>query len=535
MEDKKFSKLLKEVREENECDVSYEIDDDPLTKEQTRELISAIGENTELEELSLRGLDLDTEAVNLLADVLRNNTTLTILDLRETNIGEDGAIAIADALIENDTLMNLNLSDNQIGDRGAEAIANALKINDGLMRIDLGDNNISDQGVSAFSDALHENRCLLQINLLGVTGVTQETAKEMAQALTAQKKILTFGISVTDIESAGILETSLDNLPNIDRATIKVDGYDEDIVFCNTKEEDNRYITMIGEYMEGKISEESLRADFNPHLIYIQTVPQKNPMNRRWINSLQFRDGNWYETSKPSTPSERIERIEDAILDLSRAPNLQTRTLGAMITSEGEQREDYVRDTAERMGGGTLEKIINHEGLDTYHFAIRFLRDVQLQQTVAAAFKGSVDGGPLSETGLSEKHTFHSQLSEQGGERLTEFKDQLARQLRRQGLRLTGDKNELLREALAAEMKSIFESEEIATEGGKQVKVTVKEHTDKQVADLVSKAREAAEGKWQAKVGGKSAPEKVEQRGASAVDALQKGKEREDGETQRGA
>ena len=158
-----------------------------LTTQEIRELIGALNDGAELEELDLSfnrlGLDHITIAMEGLGGVaslgklnLRFNgfadagthviaaglhgesaTQLTFLDLSFNGVGIDGATSLAEALSSDSCVIeSLDLKCNNVAEDGAEALAEALRVNKSLKWLELGVNAIENGGTWELADCLED-------------------------------------------------------------------------------------------------------------------------------------------------------------------------------------------------------------------------------------------------------------------------------------------------------------------------------------------------------------------------------------------
>lgn len=130
-----------------------------------RSLVSALSINKSLTYLSLGHNSLDSNAIQLLCEVLVNNTTLTHLCLPLNKIDLDGYKTIAHTFKHNTTLTYLDLSGNSMLDDGALYIADMIQHNKALVTLDLTWCTIYVSGARAIAKALKYNRTLKYLNI----------------------------------------------------------------------------------------------------------------------------------------------------------------------------------------------------------------------------------------------------------------------------------------------------------------------------------------------------------------------------------
>ena len=158
-----------------------------------RSFVSALSINKSLTYLSLGHNSLDSNAIQLLCDVLINNTsithlciplnkieldgyksiahtfklnhTVTYLDLSGNSMLDDGAYCIADMIQHNRSLQTLDLTWCTFYVAGARAIAKSLKYNKTIKYINVSKNYVLHEGCTAFADTLQYNKSLRKLDL----------------------------------------------------------------------------------------------------------------------------------------------------------------------------------------------------------------------------------------------------------------------------------------------------------------------------------------------------------------------------------
>eukprot|EP00854_Cymbomonas_tetramitiformis_P016148 gene16148-19156_t len=163
----------------------------------------AKGPECTLQELNLRGKDVNAQDIAALASHLSENTSVTTIDLAGNNIGPEGVSTLAAALKQNRSVTSLNLSSTQMFDQGtpsfgsiptgtlvlnfklnplltllkvltvatsvpyaaAVALAEMLLHNKSLTSLGLGNNYLRDVGAKSMGAMLAKNASLIQLNV----------------------------------------------------------------------------------------------------------------------------------------------------------------------------------------------------------------------------------------------------------------------------------------------------------------------------------------------------------------------------------
>jgi Ran GTPase-activating protein (RanGAP) involved in mRNA processing and transport len=109
-----------------------------------------------------------------LAPILLLNKTLTHVDVSRCQLLDAGCLEVCASIsgrLANRSIQYLDLAENGITDEGAKEMANALKKNSTLTNLILARNYIEDAGAEALGEALESNQSLtaldLQANLIG--------------------------------------------------------------------------------------------------------------------------------------------------------------------------------------------------------------------------------------------------------------------------------------------------------------------------------------------------------------------------------
>ena len=121
----------------------YELDGSDGDIPQLANVITAIGNHTQLEELDLHNNGIGREESTALATTVRCTTQLKTLNLDMNNIDDEGVEALVDSLSNGNQLQDLNLSSNDsITISGWMAVATLLEMPDSkLEKLDLSGNH----------------------------------------------------------------------------------------------------------------------------------------------------------------------------------------------------------------------------------------------------------------------------------------------------------------------------------------------------------------------------------------------------------
>ena len=120
---------------------------------------------SDLGEITLWNIDLDSEACELLASCLSSLPQLEDLDLALNKIGCEGVELLSQSLRSNTTLKLFNVNKNNIGDRGGCSLAKALSMNKHLLELDLTGNPLGEESIQQLIASLQHNNTLQQMNL----------------------------------------------------------------------------------------------------------------------------------------------------------------------------------------------------------------------------------------------------------------------------------------------------------------------------------------------------------------------------------
>ncbi|KAK7862032.1 hypothetical protein R5R35_002169 [Gryllus longicercus] len=132
-------------------------------------IFAVLSQGTYIEDLDLRGNNIQTSSVSYLSKMIRYNISLKRISLEWNCIGLllDTFTLFCDGLAVNQMLEVLDLRNNQLNVDCAPALANALAKNSSLKCIDLRWNNLGWRGGQLLYSALQTNQSLIKIKLQG--------------------------------------------------------------------------------------------------------------------------------------------------------------------------------------------------------------------------------------------------------------------------------------------------------------------------------------------------------------------------------
>ena len=106
--------------------------------------------------------------VGTFVEQLKDNTTLRMLDLSGCSLDSLSAESLAEALTTNSHLEELNISDNtEVGEGGIQHLMHALGVNKGLKKLNLTACRLTTQSAKRLADALSANKYLEELNISG--------------------------------------------------------------------------------------------------------------------------------------------------------------------------------------------------------------------------------------------------------------------------------------------------------------------------------------------------------------------------------
>ena len=188
-----------------------DIDQNNLSSESVASIITGLGHNSSLTELSISNSHFSMPNVDHLASVLKDHfkCTLTNLELADSHISSEGAVELAAALCKNTTLQHLDLNHNPIGAhvKGVTAVVKMLVVNKTLTKLKLQECHICSEGAVELAAALCKNTTLQHLDLnhnpIGahVKGVTA-----VVKMLVVNKTLTRLELQECHISSEGAVE-----------------------------------------------------------------------------------------------------------------------------------------------------------------------------------------------------------------------------------------------------------------------------------------------------------------------------------------
>ena len=128
-------------------------------------IASFLYHNKQLEELDLRGNNLQTAGCAAICQVLQHFSMLNKLFLSNNNITDEAAGGIASVLSNNTLLKELYINGNHFTESGIGKMAAALINTSTLIKLYLGNNNISNEAVDDIANILSHNTQLQELEL----------------------------------------------------------------------------------------------------------------------------------------------------------------------------------------------------------------------------------------------------------------------------------------------------------------------------------------------------------------------------------
>jgi len=134
------AKLIEQLESNDAALTELDLSDNSSYKMKSREYTKRIGDalktNTNVQKLTLKGLEIDDAGLAFIADGLKENKGITFLVLEKNKIGSVGAEALANALKPNTTLTELNLLGNkEFGEQALFAWISCFEYNITLTKI----------------------------------------------------------------------------------------------------------------------------------------------------------------------------------------------------------------------------------------------------------------------------------------------------------------------------------------------------------------------------------------------------------------
>ncbi|CAF2883503.1 unnamed protein product [Rotaria sp. Silwood2] len=162
LSDQDMETIVKHAIQKRQC-TFFDLRGKEIVSEGMPILASALSVNSKLHTLYLHGNRLFDKGIYSLAQVLTsNNQTLEILGLNSIGLTDVGAEDLGVMLQKNRTLTRLQLEANEISDRGIVYLNEALKkYNTTLQQLEMAENKfVSDSSVDLLAEMIKHNRSL---------------------------------------------------------------------------------------------------------------------------------------------------------------------------------------------------------------------------------------------------------------------------------------------------------------------------------------------------------------------------------------
>jgi len=269
-----------------------DISDNAFGKKGIHSLRTLIGNKKNIEEFYINNNGLDTEALELIQELLLHETPTKLrivncinnllrdgggkamaavvaaspclenLIVTATRIGPDGGTDMARALCTSATnrLQILDLSDNNFNKEGRKLLAKALKDQPYLTSINLASTSLEDDGVIRIVNALSETAPDLEVLNLAANEATADTVEAIIECIKDKPSLRVLRLEDNELGSDGVkeiaaaLSTGHDELEEVDFSVNEVD--DEaarELVSVLLNKKNMKYLNL----KENEISEEA--------------------------------------------------------------------------------------------------------------------------------------------------------------------------------------------------------------------------------------------------------------------------------------
>jgi hypothetical protein len=131
-----------------------------------RTLFAALKENTGIQSLNLKFVDLMDTDMSSLSETIKVNQSISIIDLQGNLIGDLGVELLVSGLYQNNSITTLNLGDNHITNQGTKILSAYLEHNKSLRTLDIGNNILTIPAIHFLFQSLRFNVTLNQIKIL---------------------------------------------------------------------------------------------------------------------------------------------------------------------------------------------------------------------------------------------------------------------------------------------------------------------------------------------------------------------------------
>ena len=165
--------------------------------------ISDNGISSTLIKLYISNNKITDKAAYDIAAAISSNTRLQELDISDNDLRATGAVTISKALQKISTLTKLYISKNSITDKAADAIAVAISCNTQLQELDISDNRLRTVGTIIISQALQSISTLTKL-YLAANMISDKAANDIAAALANNNQLQEFDMGLNEFTSRGI-------------------------------------------------------------------------------------------------------------------------------------------------------------------------------------------------------------------------------------------------------------------------------------------------------------------------------------------
>ncbi|GJS40690.1 Ran GTPase-activating protein 1 [Tanacetum coccineum] len=216
-------------------DLSYlNLSNNALGEKGVRAFGDLLKSQSNLVELHLMNAGISPDAAKAICELLPSTNKLKVLHFHHNMSGDDGAIAISQLIKGSSNLEDFRCSSTRIGSGGGIALSEALGTCTLLKKLDLRDNNfgpkagvalsrgislhanltdlylsylhLEDEGMIAIANALKNSNSTIQIIEMAGNNITCDSAKSLAEFITAKKHSLTkINLSENELRDVGAI------------------------------------------------------------------------------------------------------------------------------------------------------------------------------------------------------------------------------------------------------------------------------------------------------------------------------------------